>query len=896
MGTPPEATNALSAKDELYAIRRRTSDAVSAWDNAADRLGPAAEYYASLGWKILPCYGIVGGRCTCNGVHGEPKDVGKHPRLPSWNEQASSDVDVVRTWWTGDKESNVGVFCRASGFFVIDIDPRAGGPDSFERFEQLVEGALPPTVEAVTGEYTSGGRAIRGRHLFYKCDESEGLIGNLKKAGLPGVDIKHNGYVLIAPSRHFSGNCYEWVKGKAPWEIEMAAAPEQLLEALRKRAKKSSGTLESSDWKWLDGLEFAGQRVDVERLLEEGIDEGSRAVDIYSLTCALANKFPVHTEAGRLAVETMMIRFNAEKVRPPLPLEGPGGLLMHVQRAVQFVIDNPKTERLWPGLQEWAQKSQEESRASRQPAEPTALTGVVQPPSSYLPGTIGGTVRQSIEDGDSLASATNLSNIDVPKDVDALSENEGGEPGKRTLTDTGNGRRLIDWFGSAVRYTPGLGWFHWDGNYWKPDVESLEMRELAKKLAPAIAAEVAKYDDADKQSEVIRWANQAKSNARLQGAIENATSDPRVLVGVETWDADENLLGVSNGVIDLRTGELLKGRPDLYITRRAPLAYTAGMRNVRWEQFLDFATGGDKELQEWLQRAAGYTLTGSRKHDVMFLVYGPPGSGKNTMVEALVKAMGTQQYAWPLDSSILAQGDGQAHGSDLYHWAELRGRRMVWVDELPESERLKENSVKKLTGSSEISARSPGEKPFTFSSRAKLWVTTNHRPIINDDAMWRRIRPVPLTRVPDNPDPELKQYIFDPEGALPAVLSWAVEGAIKILGSSARDALGWCSAVTEAAEVYRKNEDRIGLFLSEETRESEGASTTVKSLFAVYRVWSEERGERPMTQIAFHRKLSDRGFTIEGAGASAIISGRALTPRAVPTGEVDWGIVNRFAR
>lgn len=872
---------------------------MSTWDNATDRLAPAAEYYASLGWKVLPCYGIVGGRCTCNGSHAEPKDVGKHPRLPSWNEQATSDVATVKSWWTQDKESNVGVFCRASGFFVIDIDPRAGGPDSFERFEQLVESALPPTVEAVTGEYTAGGRVIRGRHLFYKCDDNEALVGNLKKAGLPGVDIKHNGYVLIAPSRHFSGNCYEWVKGKAPWEIEMAAAPEELLNALRKRSKKASGTLASGDWQWLDGLEFAGQRIDVERLLEEGIDEGSRAVDIYSLTCALANKFPVNTEAGRLAVETMMIRFNAEKVRPPLELEGPGGLLMHVQRAIQFVIDNPKTERLWPGLQEWAQRSQEESRAKtgKQSTEPKAMTGVVQPPqATYFAGTIGGTVQQSIEDGDSLAAATNLTNIDVPKDADALSEDEGGEPGKRTLTDTGNGRRLIDWFGPAVRYTPGLGWFHWDGNYWKPDVESLEMRELAKKLAPAIAAEVTKYDDADKQSEVIRWASQAKSNARLQGAIENATSDPRVLVGVETWDADENLLGVSNGVIDLRTGELLKGRPDLHITRRAPLAYTAGMRNVRWEQFLDFATGGDKELQEWLQRAAGYTLTGSRKHDVMFLVYGPPGSGKNTMVEALVKAMGTQQYAWPLDSSILAQGDGQAHGSDLYHWAELRGRRMVWVDELPESERLKENSVKKLTGSSEISARSPGEKPFTFSSRAKLWVTTNHRPIINDDAMWRRIRPVPLTRVPDNPDPELKQYIFDPEGALPAVLSWAVEGAIKILGSSARDALGWCSAVTEAAEVYRKNEDRIGLFLSEETRESEGASTTVKALFAVYRVWSEERGERPMTQIAFHRKLSDRGFTIEGAGASAIITGRALTPRAVPTGEVDWGIVNRFAR
>jgi putative DNA primase/helicase len=750
-----------------------------------------------------------------------------------------------------------------------------------------------------------GGRTTRGRHLFYKCDESEQFVGNLKKAGLGGIDIKHNGYVLIAPSRHFSGVCYDWAPGHAPWEIEMAHAPEELLVSLRKKARRADNALGDGDWSFLDSLDFSGERIDVDRLLQEGIDEGSRAVDIYSMSCALANKFPVNTEAGRLAVETMMIRFNAEKVRPPLELEGPGGLLMHVRRAIQFVIDNPKTERLWPGLQEWANKSQKESRSAavggtssvssaRQSAAPSSSEQLM---SNYLPGTIGGTVRSSIEDGDSLASAAGLTNIDVPLDPDALGEDEGGEPGKRSLTDTGNGRRLIDSFGPAVRYTPGLGWFHWDGGYWKPDVESLEMRELSKKIAPIVASEVVHYlDDADKQSEVIKWAQQAKSNARINGAIENATSDPRVLVNVDAWDSNETLLGVTNGVIDLRTGELLRGRPDLYITRRAPVAYNPGIRNVRWEQFIDFATGGDKELQEWLQKAAGYSLTGLRTYDIMFLVYGPPGSGKNTMVEALVKAMGTSQYAWPLDSSILAQGDGHTNGSDLYHWAELRGRRMVWVDELPDGERIKENAIKKLTGSSEISARSPGEKPFTFQSRAKLWITTNHRPIITDDAMWRRIRPVPLGNVPENPDPDLKHYLFDPEGGLPAVLSWAVEGAIKLLGSSARDALGWCKAVSDSADVYRKNEDRIGIFLGEETKESDGSSTPVKALYAVYRVWSEERGERPMTQIAFQRKISERGLKVDGLGSRAQIDGRMLVPRAVPTGDIDWGNAQRFAR
>jgi putative DNA primase/helicase len=131
---------------------------------------------------------------------------------------------------------------------------------------------------------------------------------------------------------------------------------------------------------------------------------------------------------------------------------------------------------------------------------------------------------------------------------------------------------------------------------------------------------------------------------------------------------------------------------------------------------------------------------------------------------------------------------------------------------------------------------------------------------------------------------------------LPAVLSWAVEGAIKLLGSSARDALGWCKAVSDAAEIYRKNEDRIGIFLNEETRENEGSAVPIKSLYAVYRAWSDERGERPMTQIAFQRKITERGVEVEGLGSRAQILGRQLIPRAVPTGEVDWGMVQRFAR
>lgn len=877
---------------------------MSTHGDANGRLSVAAQWYAAQGWKILPCYGIVEGRCTCSQPHAEPKDMGKHPSIDQWNTRATSEIDQIKNWWEKDPENNIGVYCAPSNFFVIDIDPRSGGIDSFDKFESYVDGALPPTVEAYTGAYNVNGKVVRGRHLFYKCDPTEELVGNLLKAGFKGIDIKHNGYVLISPSRHFSGNCYEWREGHAPWETEMAEAPEELLSVIRKRSRKFSGktSLKSTDWGEIFGdLDFGSDKVDIEKMMQEGIDEGSRAVDIYRLACALANKYGTD-ETSRLTIETLMIRFNAEKVRPPLHIEGTNGLLHHVHRAIDFVSDNPIIKKMAPKTLEWLQKSGRKisentdglSKEVNKTIQP--LTGVVQAPvvtvNAALPGTIAGNIFESLENGESFEMATSLSNMDVPLDPDAVLEQDGGEIGGRSMTDTGNGRRLVDSFGKYIRYTEGIGWFQWNGTYWSPDKEALGVQELAKNLASIISQETKNYEgNTDKQMEIIKFAHNSKSNARIDAATKSANSDPRIMVHIDKWDSDENLLGVSNGVIDLRTGDLIKGRPDLYISKKAPVSYSPGIRNTRWQQFLDFATGEDKEFQDWIQKAAGYTITGSRKYDAMFLVYGPPGSGKNTLVEAIVKALGTDQYSLPFDSSVLAQGDGKANNSDQYHWAELRGKRMLWVDELPDSERLKENSVKKLTGSQEISARSPGGRPFSFKSQAKLWITTNHRPMINDDAMWRRIKAIPITRVPETSDPDLKEYIFSPEGALPAVLAWAVEGAVKILGSSSRDALGMCTAVSEASEIYRKTEDRIGMFLEEETKETEGAVLQISTLYISYSIWSEKRGERPMTQIAFDKKLRERGLNVQGSGSGAIIMNTSQIPKAVQSNEINWGVM-----
>jgi putative DNA primase/helicase len=122
-----------------------------------------------------------------------------------------------------------------------------------------------------------------------------------------------------------------------------------------------------------------------------------------------------------------------------------------------------------------------------------------------------------------------------------------------------------------------------------------------------------------------------------------------------------------------------------------------------------------------------------------------------------------------------------------------------------------------------------------------------------------------------------------------------VEGAMKYLNSSAIDPLGWCSAVKEAHDGYRKNEDRIGAFLEEETANTEGVNAKLIHIYGLYKSWSDIRGERPLTQIAFQRKLMDRGIQVIGNGNRALLKNIDRAIQEVSSVDpVDFNLLARF--
>jgi hypothetical protein len=189
----------------------------------------AALRYAALGWQVIPLHTPERGGCSC-GNNASDHSAGKHPRFGDWVKRATTDADAIKGWWRTWPAANVGLVTGArSGFFVLDIDPDHGGEVSLATL--LAEhGALPITVEALTG---SGGRHILFRYPGQHVPNSTSKLG-------AGLDVRGDGgQIVAAPSLHRSGGTYEWQQDCGPG-TPLADAPAWLLALLLEQPKPAT--------------------------------------------------------------------------------------------------------------------------------------------------------------------------------------------------------------------------------------------------------------------------------------------------------------------------------------------------------------------------------------------------------------------------------------------------------------------------------------------------------------------------------------------------------------------------------------------------------------------------------------------------------------------------------
>jgi len=423
-------------------------------------------------------------------------------------------------------------------------------------------------------------------------------------------------------------------------------------------------------------------------------------------------------------------------------------------------------------------------------------------------------------------------------------------------TDSGNAERIARKFAGAVHYcAPQRCWYIGSGKRWEPD-QTGEMLQRTKIIARELYEEAGRIEDSDQRKTCAEWARKCESADRRKAALFLAQSEPRIPVLPAEFDSDAFALNCNNGTVDLKTGELREHRPEDLITRLAPVKYDSAARSELWERFLDESTAGNKELKDFLQRAAGYSLTGSVSEEVLFFVHGPAASGKSTFLETLKASFG--DYAKVADfESFIARRDAGAIRNDI---AELAGRRFVVSIEVDEGKRLAEGLVKLLTGGDTVRARFLYQEAFEFAPSFKLWLAANHAPRVRDDdsAIWRRILRLPFEHVvpKGQRDPTVKARLKDPAVSGPAILAWAVEGCARWL----EDGLRVPGVVEQATEQYRLDMDPLRLFFDDRCAFEPDARCSVAALRGAYEAWAKECGERYVLDgRRFTERLTERG-------------------------------------
>jgi putative DNA primase/helicase len=382
-------------------------------------------------------------------------------------------------------------------------------------------------------------------------------------------------------------------------------------------------------------------------------------------------------------------------------------------------------------------------------------------------------------------------------------------------------------------------WLFWDGKQWNTDDTRLAY-DRARKVCRRAATSCNKDNVA-----------KAVASAKTVAAVERlASADRRLAATVDQWDSDPWVLNTPEGLLDLRTGNLRPHEPTAYLTKLTAVSPRGAC--PLWRKFLDRIFAGDAELIGFMQRVAGYSLTGVTTEHALFFGYGTGANGKSVLLSTVTGILGDYHRTAPIETFTASSVD--RHPTEL---AGLRGARLVTSIETEEGRRWAESKLKALTGGDPISARFMRQDYFEYVPQFKLFIAGNHKPGLRsvDEAIRRRLNLVPFTVTipPEERDPELTEKL---KAEWAGIMRWMVQGCLEWQ----RDGLRPPAAVKAATDAYLEAEDAIGAWLEERCRRNKQAWASRGELFTDWSRWAEAAGEYVSNRRRFIQNLEARGL------------------------------------
>ena len=425
---------------------------------------------------------------------------------------------------------------------------------------------------------------------------------------------------------------------------------------------------------------------------------------------------------------------------------------------------------------------------------------------------------------------------------------------------------------NRFRYTETHGWLYNNGRYWQQDLAQLKVKELIDEVLRLRRITFAQSNQEWAQKKV----SQCKSATHLIGSI-LAQLEWKAMSSIRAFDNSPHLLNVENGVVDLRTGRLQPRKADDRFLYCAPTPFDETADTSLWVDFLKevlninnvAGTTLEEEyagLLEYFQKAVGYSVTGDTREEIMFYLYGPARSGKNTFTDTIIETLGNLPLSAEIDFSAFTD-DGSGQSNQNFHLAPLKPARFVASSESGRYSKLKEEVIKRLSAANLVYCAFKYQTQFNYRPQFKIWLTSNFPPKVDvdDAAAWGRLK---IIEFPNShlgsEDKTLKKRLTQLENRM-GVLRWIVEGAVKWYetyqqGEGLRDH----AFVRKTTEAQRDQQNFVKMWLDEAceiTGTSDYETFTLHSdLYESYKLWCREAGVKPKYKRSFTTALNALGI------------------------------------
>lgn len=455
---------------------------------------------------------------------------------------------------------------------------------------------------------------------------------------------------------------------------------------------------------------------------------------------------------------------------------------------------------------------------------------------------------------------TNTFTTDNTEAKDVYGFNQVSSKKKKTAPhswdDMGMAQRFLDRFPDNFLYSfTDKKWYVFNGSYWEQDNQGLVEKAADKVINDLKNESLVIQDGVDEDKARKAWQKFIKSE-RSRASKVNMINEIKHLVSVlhSQWDKEKMMLNTPSGYIDLTNGTLHDHDYKKMFTQETGVDFTEKVDCPQWLEFLDQTFNHDKEVIHFVQKAVGYSLTGSNSEQVMFIPYGNGRNGKSVFLNVFKYTAGS--YAKTMNAETIMQkrnNSSQGPSSDI---ARLESARLVISSEANEGDRLDESLIKQMTGGDTLVARYSYGSDFEFNPTFKLWMATNHMPNIHgtDEGIWRRLVIIPFNHTvkKENVDKNLEDKL---KAESMGILKWAIDGAMMWQ----REGLNEPDSIRSAGKGYREEMDVIQVFVDENCQISPGFSVQASELFSAYRDWADETNNwKGMSNTKFGREISKR--------------------------------------